>query len=79
MRDELRMIPVDKIRVIMEKNKILIIDDDKLITWSLSRDLTSLGYKVETGRDGRSGVKKCTKIAPDLVLIDSKLTDIAGL
>ncbi len=63
----------------MEKNKILIIDDDKLITWSLSRDLTSMGYKVETVSNGKSGIKQYARNTPDLVLLDLKLPDIDGL
>ncbi|KAA3618886.1 MAG: sigma-54-dependent Fis family transcriptional regulator [Calditrichaeota bacterium] len=63
----------------MEKNKILIIDDDKLITWSLSRDLASIGYAIETTADGKSGIKKFSNYAPDLVLLDLKLPDMSGL
>ncbi|MFQ5825389.1 MAG: sigma-54-dependent transcriptional regulator [bacterium] len=63
----------------MFKYKILIIDDDKLVTWSLSRDLKSNGCEVAVAVDGESGVAAFREHAPDVVLLDLKLPDIDGL
>ncbi len=40
----------------MCKYKVLIIDDDKLVTWSLSRDLEMEGCEVENAVNGKSGI-----------------------
>jgi DNA-binding NtrC family response regulator len=59
--------------------KILIIDDDKLVTWSLSRDLQSDGCDITIAGDGKSGLTAFQQKQPDLVLLDLKLPDIDGL
>jgi len=62
----------------MAAKKILIIDDDKLIRWSLLQKLGewSLGaMEAETGTDGLRLIQEET---PDLVLLDMKLPDGRG-
>ncbi|MFQ6112878.1 MAG: sigma-54-dependent transcriptional regulator [bacterium] len=59
--------------------KILIVDDDKLVTWSLARDLKSDGCDVAVAVDGKSGVAAFRENIPDVVLLDLKLPDINGL
>ncbi|MFQ5865944.1 MAG: sigma-54-dependent transcriptional regulator [bacterium] len=59
--------------------KILIIDDDKLVTWSLSRDLKRDGCDITVAVDGKSGIAAFREHAPDVVLLDLRLPDIDGL
>ncbi len=59
--------------------KILIVDDDKLVTWSLARDLKSDGCAVEIVVDGESALKAFRKFHPDVVLLDLRLPGIDGL
>jgi DNA-binding NtrC family response regulator len=59
--------------------KVLIIDDDKLVTWSLARDLKRNGSDVAIAVDGKSGVAAFSENTPDVVLLDLKLPDIDGL
>jgi len=59
--------------------KILIVDDDKLVAWSLSQDLKSDGCEVAVAVTGESAVAAFNKNTPDVVLLDLKLPDIDGL
>jgi|Deesub1362B_J571_1020462.scaffolds.fasta_scaffold00651_13 DNA-binding NtrC family response regulator len=59
--------------------KILIIDDDKLTSWALSRDFQREGNEVILAADGKSGLKYVKAEKPQLVLLDLRLPDISGL
>ncbi|MFQ5604529.1 MAG: sigma-54-dependent transcriptional regulator [bacterium] len=63
----------------MRNSGILIIDDDKLVSWSLSRDLKNDGYDIQVAGDGKSGIANVHDLAPDIVLLDLRLPDIDGL
>jgi len=63
----------------MNGQKILIIDDDKLVTWSLSRDLGGDGCEVTVAADAASGLTAFRDRPPDIVLLDLKLPDFDGL
>ncbi|MBI5884112.1 MAG: sigma 54-interacting transcriptional regulator, partial [Elusimicrobia bacterium] len=54
-------------------SKILIVDDEELIRWSLSEDLTAAGYKTLTADDVPSAVALINKESPDIVLTDLRL------
>jgi DNA-binding NtrC family response regulator len=57
---------------------ILVIDDDRLVRWSVSMTLGRAGYRVHeatTGMDGLTTVRDCP---PDLVLLDISLPDTDG-
>ena len=57
----------------MSKFKILVVDDEKLIRWSLEQNLTQEGYAVSTAELGEEAVAKVREGSPDLVLLDVKL------
>jgi two-component system KDP operon response regulator KdpE len=56
----------------------LVIDDDKLFRWSVSKILEGAGYRAHeaaTGGDGLAAIQDCQ---PDLVLLDVGLPDLDG-
>lgn len=63
----------------MEHAKILIVDDEKLLRWSLSENLTKEGYTVLTAEKGQEGLNLFIEEQPDLVLLDIHLPDISGI
>ena len=50
--------------------KILIIEDEEVMTNLLERKLSQEGYTVEIARDGEEGLEKMKKEKPDLILLD---------
>ncbi len=63
----------------METPKVLVIDDEKLLRWSLQENLTREGYTVITAEKGLEGLSLFFAEQPDIVLLDIHLPDISGL
>ena len=59
--------------------KILIVDDEPLIRWSLSHPLSKDGYLVETAATGAEARAKIEAFKPHMVLLDIRLPDASGL
>lgn len=62
-----------------DKEKILIIDDEKEIRKLLHIVLSTNGYKVEEAENGSNGITRTAFLKPDLILLDLSLPDIDGL
>ena len=62
-----------------DKEKILIIDDEKEIRKLLHIVLSTNGYKVEEAENGNNGITLTAFLKPDLILLDLSLPDIDGL
>ncbi|OGW82159.1 MAG: hypothetical protein A3G33_10545 [Omnitrophica bacterium RIFCSPLOWO2_12_FULL_44_17] len=60
------------------KGKILVIDDEKLICWSLEKDLVKEGYDVLTAQSSAEGLRLFEREAVDVVLLDIQLQDGDG-
>ncbi len=58
--------------------RILLVDDEQLITESLSYSLKREGFDVEAVADGLSAIKAVEEKTPDLVVLDLMLPDISG-
>jgi YesN/AraC family two-component response regulator len=53
------------------KNKVLIVDDEKIITMQISRVLASRGYHVVgTASGGIEAVEKALELHPDIIFMD---------
>ncbi|MFA6003701.1 MAG: response regulator [Elusimicrobiota bacterium] len=59
-------------------NKILIIDDDSEIRALLQNILEGAGYRVDMAPDGRAGLDKVMKDAPDLLILDVEMPVMNG-
>lgn len=60
-------------------HKILIIDDEKKITWLLGDILKDKGYEVETADTAKQGMRVAREQRPDLVFLDLRLPDRTGI
>lgn len=63
----------------MADEKILIVEDERLIRWSIRQRLEREGYQVDEADTGRAGLKHLSESGADLVLLDYKLPDMTGL
>lgn len=63
----------------MSKGKILVVDDEHLIRWSLTERLTSEGFEVVSSPTGEQALKEVAEDMPDLILLDVKLPGIDGM
>ncbi len=63
----------------MSKTKILVIDDEKLLRWSLEQNLSKEGYQVITAEKGLEGLGLYKEEMPDLTLLDIHLPDVSGI
>ncbi|MDP2276697.1 MAG: response regulator, partial [Nitrospirota bacterium] len=59
--------------------KILVVDDEKFITWSLKQHLEKEGYEVFTAQSGEEGIELFKAELPDIILLDIYLPGISGL
>jgi two-component system response regulator AtoC len=58
--------------------KILVIDDDKLVRWSLGQKLAEWSYGFCEAETGQDGVRLAQAASPDLVMLDMRLPDAKG-
>ncbi len=63
----------------MASEKVLIVDDEKLVRWSLRQKCEEWGYLVSEAETGADGLRLARNESPDLVLLDVRLTDMNGL
>jgi twitching motility two-component system response regulator PilG len=62
----------------MDRDRILIVEDEENLLKLESILLTSKGYQVYGATDGRSALEEIERIMPDLVLLDIMLPDLDG-
>ncbi len=60
--------------------RVLVVDDEWLIRWSLAETLSEAGYAVVQACDGREAMDMLTHgPAPDVILLDFRLPDSSDL
>ncbi len=63
----------------MVQPRVLIIDDERFITWSLKQYLEKEGYEVFTAETGEDGIEIFKSELPDIVILDMNLPGIKGI
>ena len=62
----------------MSETRILVVDDEYLIRWTLQQNLEKQGYEVILAETGEEALEKVREEAPDLALLDIKLPGMDG-
>src|SRR3954468_18317601 len=65
--------------VIIERMRILVVDDDRSVRDALRRALTLGGYDVDAVEDGRQALTRLSTSAPDAVVLAVGLPEVDGL
>ncbi len=63
----------------MRNTRILVVDDEHLIRWSLEQSLKKQGYDVMTAASGEEAIRQVQEDAPELMLLDIQLPGMDGL
>jgi two-component system response regulator AtoC len=63
----------------MAELKILVVDDEKLVRWSLRQKCEEWGYQVSEAETGAEALQIAHNESPDVVLLDVRLPDLSGL
>ena len=62
----------------MSEARILVVDDEYLIRWTLQQNLEREGYEVLLAETGEEALEKVKEEAPDIALLDIKLPGMDG-
>ncbi len=63
----------------MPNAKILVIDDERMIRWSIEQTLSRAGYSVAVAETAAEGLALFGQVAPSIVFLDLRLPDGDGL
>jgi len=63
----------------MADERVLVVDDEKLVRWSLRKKCEEWGYEVQEAEDGATALRLAQKDMPDVVLLDVRLPDTNGM
>lgn len=66
-------------RELMREHRVLVVDDEKLVCWSLSQMLTDAGFAVQTAMSGAEARATFSEFNPEMVLLDVRLPDANGV
>jgi DNA-binding NtrC family response regulator len=58
---------------------VLVIDDERMICWSIEQTLRAAGYDVAVAETATAGLSLFRDLHPDVVLLDVRLPDQNGL
>jgi two-component system, NtrC family, response regulator AtoC len=63
----------------MPVEKIMVVDDERLVRWSLRQKCEEWGYRVIEAESGIPALKLAQQETPDLVLLDVRMPDLTGI
>ena len=63
----------------IDKGRILLVDDEEDILEFLSYNLIKEGYKIKTASNGKSALKILEKFKPDLIILDVMMPEMDGI
>jgi DNA-binding NtrC family response regulator len=63
----------------MPTGKVLVIDDEAMIRWSIEQTLQAAGYTVAVAETAAEGMARFQQLLPDVVFLDLRLPDENGL
>ena len=63
----------------MSPARVLVVDDEKLIRWSVSERLTRKGYQVSAAETGEKALELLASDNPEVMILDVRLPGIDGL
>lgn len=63
----------------MNACRVLIVDDEESVCWTLERALTQDGFEVQTAATAEDALARLRQWAPDIVLLDVRLPGMDGL
>ncbi len=58
--------------------RVLIVDDNQIETFSLQAEMTRLGYETTCVRNGADGMRKAQQFSPEMILLNPILPDMNG-
>lgn len=59
--------------------RVLYVEDDENLQYTLSRMLQHFGYEIETASNGKEGVEKAEQWQPDVILMDIRMPVMDGI
>lgn len=59
--------------------RVLVVEDDKLMNWSLVSSLSKWGFEVQSVFTGNDAIREIQKTRFDIALLDYQLPDLDGL
>jgi two-component system, response regulator PdtaR len=63
----------------MSETRVLIAEDNELVSLTLEEQLSNLGYTVVgVARTGTEAVRLCTDLSPDIVIMDMQMPELGG-
>lgn len=61
------------------KHKILIVEDDPLLTKMYTTKFITEGFEVNSAADGEEGLAKATAVTPDFIILDVMMPKLSGI